>query len=188
MLETGSALTQAIDLTNDPKTRYDNELHKDPLRLREMIKDKKVEVIRVGTNRFVTENSDVQKNLRTLNTTTNQILGVLDQMGKIQTSGFSDTNKRNEFERLYSSLLPLTSKKFGLGTLDEGLQSFMGRLLKGISYDAIISDPQKAISGYQNQVNSEFENFANSAFSGNQDYTGIRGVSSSVRAKGKALE
>jgi hypothetical protein len=185
LLENGSSIALAIDYARNPRAKFDNELNKDPARLAAMIKDKKVEAININGSPFVSENPEVQKNLRSLYTTTNQINGILEKMKVVQQGGVTDQVAKDAFDALSAQLTPLTTKKYGLGSLDEGLQNLVKKITSGISYNAIRSDPQKAIGSFQRNVNDEFETFANSMFSGNEQYISELGTNPELQARAK---
>lgn len=188
LMENGTALAQAFDITKNPNSKFDNELNKDPKTLYNLIKDNKVEVIRIGNKNFVTSNNENAKNLRNNSASVNQMNATLDRIAEVQKSGLTDFQKREQFEALKSQLIANAKQQFQLGALDNGLLNFADNLFSGIKYTNITGDSQKAISNYKNMINNQFEVYANTIFPSGQEFLTPTGTSSAVKGVGKALE
>jgi len=188
VLENGTALTQALDYKNNPKARFDNELNKDPARLAQMIKDKKVEVIDINGNPFVTENTQVAKDLRNNYSAYKLMTNNLDKIAEIQQGGFTDQEKRDRFKMLKANLVSYVKQQKQLGTLDNGLLNFADSLFSGIQYTNVLGDAQKAINSYKKDLTDEFETFANSTFSGKNTYVSEQGTNPELKTLGKKLQ
>lgn len=188
MLETGSALTQAIDITRNPNSKFDNELNRDPQRLYNLIKENKVDVIRIGNKNFVTSNTENAKNLRNNSVAVAQMGATLDQIAEVQKSGLTDFQKREQFESLKAQLIANAQQQYHLGTLDEGLLRFAEKLFAGFQYTNITGDAQKAISSYKNRINNQFEIYANTIFPSGEEFLTKTGTSQAIKKMGKQLE
>lgn len=188
LMENGTALTRAIDITRDPNSKFDNELNKDPQILYNLIKDNKADVIRVGNKNFVTSNNENAKNLRNNSASVNQMNATLDRIADVQKSGLTDFQKREQFEALKAQLIANAKQQFQLGALDNGLLNFADNLFAGIKYTNITGDAQKAISNYKNMINNQFEVYANTIFPSGPEYVSKTGTSQAIKQAGKALE
>ena len=125
--------------------------------LPQLIKENKVKIVETPMGvPLVADNEKFAEEAVTANRVHSVMMNNLARLSEIQKGGLLDMNARNEFERLKTNMVSLIKEQKALGTLDNGLLQFSDKMLSGITYQAVTSDPQKAIGQFKKQMDQEY--------------------------------